>query len=118
MLAAPFHWYLTLPGAIPDTGPANEHFIRDLGSLFVVMGLALLVAAFRPQLRLPVLLGVLAWYLLHCAVHVSDTITGRLGASHWLLDIPGIYAPSLLIALVTAAIAKQQRGRRYANQDR
>ena len=31
MLADPQHWYHDLPAAVPDTGPYNEHFVRDVG---------------------------------------------------------------------------------------
>ena len=31
MLAGPLHWYRELPAAVPDTGPFNPHFVRDIG---------------------------------------------------------------------------------------
>ena len=31
MLAGPMHWYTELPAAVPDTGPFNAHFVRDIG---------------------------------------------------------------------------------------
>ncbi len=30
MLLDPPHWYATLPAGVPDFGPLNEHFIRDI----------------------------------------------------------------------------------------
>ena len=38
MLADPAHWYATLPAAVPDFGPLNEHFVRDIGSAFTMLG--------------------------------------------------------------------------------
>ena len=38
MLAAPAGWYLAVPG-ITATGPFNQHFIRDIGLIFVLMGI-------------------------------------------------------------------------------
>ena len=58
MLAAPPHWYENLPAGVPDFGPMNEHFIRDIGSLFLLMGVALAYVAVRPRHRLPVVVGV------------------------------------------------------------
>ena len=53
MLVAPAHWYANLPAAVPDTGPLNLHFVRDIGSTFAVLGAALLAAAVWPRFRVP-----------------------------------------------------------------
>ena len=37
MLASPAHWYLNLPANIPGTGPLNEHFVRDIGCIFLLL---------------------------------------------------------------------------------
>ena len=55
MLVDPAHWYANLPAAVPDTGPLNLHFVRDVGSAFAVMGGSLLAAAVWPALRVPAL---------------------------------------------------------------
>ena len=104
MLAVPAGWYMGLPATVPDTGPLNTHFVRDIGSAFGVMGVALLWAAVRPALRVPMIAVVSLFYLMHALVHVTDTVAGRLPASHWSIDFPGVYAPALvLIALTLAA---------------
>ena len=41
MLADPGHWYEHLPAGVPDTGPLNAHFVRDIGCAFLTMGGAL-----------------------------------------------------------------------------
>lgn len=48
MLAAPRFWYGIVPG-VTQTGPANIHFIRDVGLAFLAAGVALLMAARRPH---------------------------------------------------------------------
>lgn len=103
MLADPAGWYAGLPAAVPDTGPLNTHFVRDIGSAFGVMGAALLVAAARPALRVPALAGVSLFYALHALVHVTDTLAGRLPPSHWAIDAPGVYVPTLLMIVATWA---------------
>jgi hypothetical protein len=110
MLVDPPGWYLGLPAAVPDTGPLNEHFVRDVGSAFTTMGLALAVAALRPGLRLPALAGTTVFYALHAAVHVTDTLAGRLPASHWAIDFPGVYLPVLLLVAVIAALRRSPEG--------
>ena len=103
MLADPAGWYAGLPAAVPDTGPLNTHFVRDIGSAFGVMGAALLGAAARPALRVPALAGVSLFYALHALVHVTDTLAGRLPPSHWAIDAPGVYVPTLLMIVATWA---------------
>jgi len=106
MLADPAGWYAGLPAAVPDTGPLNTHFVRDIGSAFAVMGAALLVAAARPALRVAMLGAASLFYVLHALVHVTDTITGRLPASHWAIDMPGVYVPAVLMLVVTWAASR------------
>jgi hypothetical protein len=36
MLIAPKHWYYTLP-AVPESGPLNIHFVRDIGCIFLLV---------------------------------------------------------------------------------
>lgn len=108
MLFDPGGWYAGLPAAVPDTGPLNPHFVRDLGGAFAVMGAGLLWAAFRPVLRFPVLAAVALFYALHALIHVTDTLAGRLPSSHWTIDFPGVYLPALLL-LALAAVAARGR---------
>jgi len=109
MLVDPPGWYTKLPAAVPDTGPLNEHFVRDIGSAFVVMSVGLLVAAFRPALRLPLVALTSLFYWLHALVHVTDTLAGRLPPSHWAIDFPGVYLPAILLAVVVVAVARSAR---------
>jgi hypothetical protein len=106
MLVDPAGWYLYLPAAVPDTGPFNAHFVRDVGSAFAVMGLALAFGALRPALRVPSLAFASGFYVLHALVHVADTAAGRLPASHWWIDLPGVYVPALVMLGVTALAAR------------
>ena len=58
MLARPAHWYATLPAAVPDFGPLNEHFVRDIGATFTMLGIALLWATVRVGVRVGVRVDV------------------------------------------------------------
>jgi hypothetical protein len=42
MLVAPENWYFAVPGVTP-TGPFNQHFLRDIGLIFLLLGGAFLV---------------------------------------------------------------------------
>ena len=98
MLAGPEGWYYGLPAAVPDTGPLNLHFVRDIGATYVTMAAALCWAGARPADRVPLVAMVLLFHILHGAEHMLDTLAGRLPASHWLIDFPGVYLPMLVLA--------------------
>lgn len=100
MLATPARWYHDLPAGVPDTGPLNLHFVRDIGSAFTTIGVAFCVAAVRPDARRGVLLGATLFYVLHAVVHVTDLAAGRLAADHWLVDLPGVFLPALLLLVL------------------
>ena len=83
MLAGPMHWYTELPAAVPDTGPFNPHFVRDIGCAFFSVGIALIWAAFSKRFRLP-LVSVAAVFLgAHALLHIYDTLRGALDHTHW-----------------------------------
>jgi hypothetical protein len=100
MLLAPADWYQRLPAGVPDTGPLNAHFVRDIGAAFLTIGVAFGVAAFRAGMRRAVLAFATLFFVLHAAVHVLDLASGRLEPSHWLIDLPGVFAPALLLAVL------------------
>ena len=109
MLAGPLHWYNGVPAAVPDTGPFNPHFVRDIGCAFLATGVALAWAAFAPHWR-SALLPIAAVFLGgHALVHAYDTLSGALDHTHWGLDAPGVYLPALLIGY--AAVAQRDRMR-------
>jgi hypothetical protein len=103
MLAAPQHWYERIPADVPDFGPFNLHFVRDIGCAFLTVGLALFWAMLRPGLRLPLAGTAALFYGFHALVHVHDTALGLVDAHHWALDFPSTYLPALLLAWITAA---------------
>jgi hypothetical protein len=100
MLVAPESWYHGLPAGVPDTGPLNLHFVRDIGATFSTIGVAFLVGAVRPTARRGVLLGVTLFFVLHALVHVADLLAGRLHADHWLIDLPGVFLPAAVLAVL------------------
>jgi len=100
MLLAPESWYHGLPAGVPDTGPLNVHFVRDIGAAFTTIGVAFCAAAPRPAYRRGVLLGATLFYVLHAAVHVADLFTGRLHYEHWLIDTPGVFLPAIILGVL------------------
>jgi hypothetical protein len=109
MLVDPVHWYHTLPAGVPDFGPLNEHFVRDIGCIYLLIGMALLVAAFRPSLRALSCGAAAAFLLLHGVVHVVDTARGFVGPEHWWIDLPGVYAPALIVTALYVVLRRPAR---------
>jgi hypothetical protein len=97
MLADPLHWYHDLPAAVPDTGPFNEHFVRDIGCAFLAVGVAQVWAAFAPAYRAPLVAVAALFAVGHAVLHVFDTARGAVPGDHWWLDLPGVYLPAVVL---------------------
>lgn len=95
MIATPFHWYANIPG-VTATGPANAHFIRDVGCAYLVAALALLWFAFAPKRSWPAVLAGGAFLLFHSFIHVWDTMAGREHPYRLLAEIPTVILPALI----------------------
>lgn len=107
MLAGPMHWYTDLPAGVPDTGPFNAHFVRDIGCAFLTVGSALVWAAFSTRWR-PPLVAVSALFLAaHALLHIYDTLRGALESDHWWLDLPGVYLPAVLLTFAFVVYRRQ-----------
>jgi hypothetical protein len=109
MLVAPENWYVNLPAGVADTGPLNVHFVRDIGCAFLSSGVALLWAAATSQaaVRFACLLLASLFVGGHAAVHLWDLGRGALGERHWLLDLPGVFAPTLILAVLVVHFGRQ-----------
>ena len=108
MLADPAHWYVNLPANVPGTGPLNEHFIRDIGCIFSLIGIALAVAAFKPRFRLTALLLATGFYVAHALVHVYDSARDYLPEGQWRYDIGPVYGTAALLVVLTVWLARTQ----------
>jgi hypothetical protein len=100
MLAAPATWYVRLPAGVPDTGPLNVHFVRDIGAAFTTIGVAFCVAAPNAPRHRGVLLAAALFYGLHALIHVADLVSGRLAGDHWLVDLPGVFLPAIVLGVL------------------
>ena len=109
MLAGPQHWYTDIPVGVPDTGPFNPHFVRDIGCAFLTTAIALLWAARSPRFRLPLVAIAATFLAAHAILHAYDTLRGALGHDHWLLDLPGVYLPGILMPWIAFGLAAEDR---------
>jgi hypothetical protein len=117
MLADPLRWYHDLPAGVPDTGPFNEHFVRDIGCAFLAAGAAQLWAAFARAYRTPLVAVAALFVVGHALIHVFDTVRGAVSSDHWWLDLPGVYLPALLLGLAAAVFLRAGGGPRASRAD-
>jgi uncharacterized protein YjeT (DUF2065 family) len=110
MLLAPHSWYLIAPG-VRDTGPFNQHFVRDIGCAFLVTGVSLVWFAIDSRARAAALAGA-AFMALHALVHAADAIAGRESLAQAARDLPTVYLGAILtlwVAWPTTTLAKGER---------
>lgn len=99
MMLAPSFWYLATPG-VPETGPLNVHFVRDIGAAYLAVVVAI-VLLLRGLVTKRALIGVAAVFMVaHAGFHLVDTLMGH-GAhgSGLALELVGVYLPGLLFLL-------------------
>ena len=108
MLVDPGHWYQELPAAVPHYGPLNIHFVRDIGCAFVTVGVALVWAARRPAVRFPLVSVATIFLGAHALLHIHDTLRGVVESHHWLLDLPGVYLPAVVLVAASVHCARNQ----------
>lgn len=92
MLTAPALWYATVPG-VTATGPANDHFIRDIGLAFLAAGAALLCRTATRYRRLPAVASI--FLAGHALLHLAEMLHGTTAADA-VRDIVLIMLPGLL----------------------
>jgi uncharacterized protein YjeT (DUF2065 family) len=95
MLVLPQNWYGLVPGVI-STGPANLHFIRDIGCAYLTVGGSLLWM-FKSLRAWPAVFAGGIFLTLHAMVHVWDTIAGLEYLHQMMKDIPAVVLPGVLV---------------------
>lgn len=104
MLVSPDSWYFAVPG-VTTTGPFNQHFVRDIGLIFLFLGGAFLVGAARPELRVIFWAAPTIWLTGHALFHFWEVAVGICSASAIPRDFPAVTLPAILgIALTLWAI--------------
>ncbi len=101
MLYSPIGWYVAVPG-ITTTGPFNEHFIRDIGLIFLFLGSAFLFGVARPQYRIVAWTAPTLWLWGHALFHFWEVAVGICGPSALVRDFPGVTLSAVLGTLIAA----------------
>ena len=98
MLAAPMLWYAAVPG-VTETGPANSHFIRDIGLAFIAAGVGLFIGAFKYDRRTVLVASIFLGG--HALLHLAELLHGTTPMDA-LRDVALIAVPGLLPLAVLA----------------
>ena len=109
MLADPVDWYFAVPG-VTTSGPFNQHFLRDIGLIYVMMGGGFLAGIARPRDRVVIWAASTLWLAGHALFHFWEVSVGICGSSALLRDFPGVTTPAILgLALTVAAMRRNSR---------
>ena len=107
MLASPEGWYGAVPG-VTTTGPFNQHFVRDIGLIYLLAGAAFLAGAGRPADRLMLWAVPTLWITAHAIFHLWEVAAGISGHSAMARDFPAVTLPAVIGLALTAWVAKDR----------
>ena len=111
-----------LPGSfyfrIGTYGPENTHYVGDVATFVLAIGIGLLLAVGRPAWRTPVLAVAALWYGLHALNHLFDIDEAR-STARGVIDFLVLAIASGVVAWLAAASdrARQLTGNDPATAD-
>ena len=112
MLASPTGWYFAVPG-VTTTGPFNQHFIRDIGLIYLFLGGAFLFGAARPHYRVVAWAAPALWLSGHALFHFWEVAVGICRTSALARDFPAVTLPALLGTLIAVWAIGDRRAARH-----
>ena len=95
MLVSPEGWYVAVPG-VTSTGPFNQHFVRDIGLIFLLLGGAFLVGAALPHVRVLLWAAPSIWLTGHALFHFWEVAVGICSPSVIPRDFPAVTLPAII----------------------
>jgi len=108
MLMSPLRWYYSVPG-VTTTGPFNQHFIRDIGLIFLFVGAAFLVGATSRQYRVILWAAPTLWLAGHALFHFWEVAVGMSEPSAMARDFPAVTLPAIIGAVLTLWAVREAR---------
>jgi hypothetical protein len=97
MFADPPGWYQAVPG-VPDTGPLNHHFVRDIGIAYITAGVAIAWSALGAGWRASALGALFLGG--HALLHAGETFVGH---HHDVIlnELAAVHLPALLTVVLS-----------------
>ena len=100
MLASPEVWFSAVPG-VGRTGLFNQHFIRDIGILYLFIGMSFAYGALNQPWRLVAWGLPTAWLACHACFHYVEVLSGICSPSYLLTEFPAVTLPAAIGILAT-----------------
>ncbi|MBX7489778.1 hypothetical protein K3177_14815 [Qipengyuania sp. GH25] len=107
MLANPAWWYFHVP-TVTGTGPYNQHFVRDIGLVYVLIGAGYAFGVVSLSHRLWAWAAATTWLVGHALFHLWEIGTGLCGSDTILRNWHGVYLPAVM-GIVGVAIETTSR---------
>src|SRR5688500_1973506 len=101
MLVVPSAWYHFVPG-VTDTGPFNQHFIRDIGLIQMFLGAAFGIGMIGPASRLALWAAATSWLTAHAVLRLWEVAVAIHAPSVIARDFPAVPPPALIGIALTA----------------
>ena len=95
MLISPVEWHFAVPG-VTTTGPFNQHFLRDIGLIFLLVAGAMLARVARPAMRVLLWSAAALWLAGHALFHFWEVAVGICGTGALAQDFPVVTLPAVL----------------------
>lgn len=95
MMINPALWYTEVPG-VARTGAFNQHFIRDIAILYMIIGGALLGGILRREYSVMLWGTTALWLSGHAVFHVWEVMVGLCGPETLIGDFPAVTLPALI----------------------
>jgi len=108
MLANPLAWYGRVPGVV-QTGPFNQHFIRDIGLIYVMTGIGFALGAVIARQRLLLWSAATVFLTGHALFHFWEVAVGICSADAIPRDFIGVTLPALIGLLLSGWAAMPRR---------
>lgn len=113
MLIYPERWYLEVPG-VTTTGPFNQHFVRDIGLIFLLVGGSFLLGAARSRLRVVFWAAPSLWLAGHALFHFWEVAVGICGPSALARDFLAVTLPAVIGLCLTMWAMAEARNETFA----
>jgi disulfide bond formation protein DsbB len=101
MLAQPQSWFWSVPG-VPATGGYNQHFIRDIGLMYVLIGASFLIGTKLHAGCAALWSFAAAWLAGHALFHFWEVAVGICGSDAIPRDFMGVTLPAIVAVLLAA----------------
>src|SRR5262249_39220792 len=85
-----------------STGPFNQHFLRDIGLIFLLLGGAFLVRVIRTKSRVVLWAAATLWLIGNALFHLWEVEVGMSPESVIPPDFPSLTAPGRIAIALTA----------------